>query len=385
MTICYFDAFSGISGDMTVGALLHAGAPFEPLERAVRSLNVGAAVRYELTKRRGIAAGKFIVEAAEGKAHRHLSHILKLIDGAELAPRARERARRIFMVLGEAEAQVHGVPVEKVHFHEVGAVDSIIDIVGACVCLEELDVDQIYASAVNTGSGTVNTEHGVMPVPAPATALLLKGRPVYARGPALELTTPTGAAILAALAGGFGTLPPMRVIGQGFGAGDRDFPEQANVVRVLLGEVRAAAGEAQVVSVLETNLDDCTPQILGHAFEKLLEAGALDVTVSPVVMKKNRPGWTLTVLAPLAREQDLAEVIFQETTALGLRVSETRRLTLRREHVTVETRFGAVRIKVAGEQFSPEYEDCRQRALEHKAPLRAVLAEATAAYLSQRK
>ena len=235
MKLCYFDAFSGISGDMTVGALLDAGADFNALQIALTALNTGATFRFERTKRRGIAAGKFHVDGGETKAHRHLHHIIKMIEGASLPERVKRDSLAVFQRLGEAEAKVHDQPIAKVHFHEVGAVDSICDIVGACFCLDNLGIDAIASSALNTGSGTVNTEHGLLPVPAPATAELLAGRPVYARGPQMELTTPTGAAIVTTLATHFGALPAMTVSRTGYGAGDRDFPEQANVLRALIG------------------------------------------------------------------------------------------------------------------------------------------------------
>src|SRR3954470_23732518 len=248
MKICYFDAFSGISGDMTVGALVDAGADWAELEASLKSLNLGASFRLEKTKRKGIAASKFHVEATDEKKHRHLPHIEKIIQAGSLRDSSRNKALSVFQRLGEAEARSHAVPIEKVHFHEVGAVDSICDIVGACVALDLLDVEEIYSSRINVGSGTVNTEHGILPVPAPATTDLLKDRPIYSSGPVAELTTPTGAALLATLATGFGQVPPIRVAAQGFGAGDKDFPTQANVLRVLIGE-RSAATEATAVAV----------------------------------------------------------------------------------------------------------------------------------------
>jgi len=286
MKICYLDAFSGISGDMTVGALLDAGAPAEAVLDALLSLDTGAHFEVEKITRGGIAASKFRVhpDAAPAK-HRHLSHILEMIDRAPLTPRAQAAASAVFLRLGDAEASVHGVPIENVHFHEVGAVDSIADIVGACVALDLLDVAEVHASAINVGSGTVQTEHGLLPVPAPATAALLAGKPIYSRGPEVELTTPTGAALAVTLASSFGPLPAMRISSIGHGAGDRDFKQHANVLRVLVGE-RTNAPEATLVSVIEANIDDSSPQVLGYALERLLEAGALDASFSPLQMKK---------------------------------------------------------------------------------------------------
>ncbi len=377
MTICYFDAFSGIAGDMTVGALLDAGANAEALIAALDSLNTGASFEVEKTRRRGITASKFHVRVAAARhSHRHLHSILEMIDAASLTPRARDHARRIFTKLGEAEAAVHGVPVEKVHFHEVGAADSIADIVGASVALDLLGVDAIESSAVNTGSGTVKTEHGILPVPAPATALLLKGCPVYARGPEMELTTPTGAAILAALAQRFGPMPALRIASIGYGAGDRDFAEHANVLRCVIGQA-SGASESTLISVLEANLDDASPQVLGYAMDRLIAAGALDVSLSPVTMKKNRPGTLLRVLASPGDQEKLAELIFAETPTLGLRIYSAERRVQARSFTEVQTEWGPVRIKVAANgEFAPEYEDCRVLAEKSGVPLRKVLAEA---------
>ena len=385
MTICYFDAFSGISGDMTVGALLDAGADFDSLRDALTSLGAGLSVRAEKTKRRGIAATKFIVEGGETKAHRHLHHIDKMISAAPLSDRVKDRAMAVFRRLAESEAKVHGSSIEKVHFQEVGAVDSICDIVGACFCFENLGIEEIYSSAINVGSGTVNTEHGVLPVPAPATADLLTGKPVYARGPALELTTPTGAAILAALASGAGPIPAMRVGGSGHGAGDRDFPEHANVLRVLIGD-KGGAAEAMSVAVLEANIDDSTPEVLGYASERLLESGALDVTLTPLYMKKNRPGVMLTVIARPEDQEKLAAVVLRETSTLGLRVSTAERRVAARDMIDVETPHGRVRVKTsASGSFAPEYEDCRRLAVEKGVPLRDVIAAAGFAYLRDKR
>jgi uncharacterized protein (TIGR00299 family) protein len=380
MKICYFDAFSGISGDMTVGALCDAGAPWPTVQSALESLNLGAAFRVEKTKRKGIAASKFHVEGGEQKAHRHLPHIEKIIAAGALTDRAKSMALSVFQHLGQAEAKSHNVPLEKVHFHEVGAVDSICDIVGACVALDSLSVSKVYASKINVGSGTINTEHGVLPVPAPATAELLRGKPVYAAGPETELTTPTGAAILAALASGFGAMPSLLVEAQGFGAGDKEFPGQANVLRVVLGEA-SGASESTTVSVLEANIDDSTGEVLGFAMERLLEAGALDVTLEPIYMKKNRPATRISVIARPEQADTLAQVLFRETSTLGLRLYTAERRVQARSVHEVQTSFGTVRVKAAENSFSPEYEDCRRAAIEHNVPLRDVIAEAGSSFL----
>lgn len=385
MRICYLDAFSGISGDMTVGALLDAGADATRLVACLESLATGARFEIEKTKRAGIAATKFRVLGGDTSHHRHLPQIFAIIDAADLAELARRNAKAVFQRLGEAEARVHGVPIEKVHFHEVGAVDSICDIVGACAGFHLLGVDAIWSSPLNVGSGTVNTEHGLLPVPAPATAALLAGRPVYSRGPQFELTTPTGAALAATLAVNFGVLPAMSIQNIGYGAGDRDSPEQANVLRVLIGELSEAT-EAITVAILEANIDDASPQVLGYAQERLLEAGALDVTMTSVLMKKNRPGSLLRVIARLEDQERLAGLIFAETTTLGLRLYHAERRVEARRIEEVQTPHGAVRIKIAESgAFAPEYDDCRRLAREKGLPLKQVLADANHAYLKNRQ
>jgi len=381
MKICYLDAFSGISGDMTVGALVDAGADAQALMQSLEALGTGAEFAIEKTKRRGIAASKFRVTAPDGKTHRHLHHILDLIAKSGISDRAKRNASAVFQRLGEAEAKVHDIPIEKVHFHEVGAVDSICDIVGACVGLDLLNVGAIYCSAVNVGSGTVKTEHGVLPVPAPATSELLAGKPIYARGPSLELTTPTGAAIATTLASDFGALPPMRVISSGFGAGDHDFAEHANVLRVLIGET-SGAEESTTVAIIEANIDDSSPQVLGYAVERLLEAGALDVTLASIQMKKGRPGTLLSVIAPPQCQETFVDLIFAETTTLGLRIYSAERRVKSRSIINVDTPHGRVRIKISDDgSFAPEYEDCRDLAKKTGLPLKTILSEANLAYL----
>jgi len=385
MKICYLDAFSGISGDMTVGALVDAGADRTILVQALDSLGTGARFRIEKTTRRGIAASKFHVHGGDAKNHRHLHNILEMIDKSRASERAKRNATAVFEHLGQAEAKVHDMPLAKVHFHEVGAVDSICDIVGACAGFDLLGIDQIYSSPLNVGSGTVKTEHGVLPVPAPATAELLAGKPIYARGPSLELTTPTGAAIASTLAVDFGALPPMRIKATGYGAGDKDFPEHANVLRVIVGE-STGAEEATTVAVLEANIDDSTPQVLGYAMERLLEAGALDVTLESLLMKKNRPGTLLRVIAKPEHRETMAQIIFAETSTLGLRIHSAERRVKARHCVEVAIPQGKVKIKIADDgSFAPEYEDCRKLARETGVPLKQVLAEASLAYLKNNR
>ena len=384
-TICYFDAFSGISGDMLVGALADAGASETAIFRAIQSLETGAEVWFEKVKRAGIAATKFHVKALETRRHRHLHHILELIGASALSEAARKNSAAIFTRLGEVEAAVHGVPVERVHFHEVGAADSIADIVGACAALDDLAVDVIFCSPLNVGSGTVNTEHGVLPVPAPATAALVKGRPVYSRGPAVELTTPTGAAVVTTLAREFGVMPPMKIARTGYGAGGHDFHEQANVLRVLVGEPTGAA-ESTTVTVIEANIDDLNPQVLAWAVERLFERGALDVSLQPLSMKKGRPGTLLRIVARPEEREPLAQIVFAETSTLGLRMYAAERRVQSRTWVDIELPYGKVRMKVSGEgAYAPEFEDCRALALATGRPLKQIIAEANCAYLKNSK
>ncbi len=370
---------------MLVGALADAGADTQAITQALNSLETGASVSFEKVRRREIGATKFHVAIEEGRKHRHLSGILNMIDRAALPDRVKQNASAVFQRLGEAEAGVHQVPIEKVHFHEVGAADSIADIVGACLGFDLLGVENIVSSPVNVGGGTVNTEHGVLPVPAPATASLLKGKPIYARGPALELTTPTGAAVVATLARDFGAMPPMSVRKIGYGAGSKDFREHANVLRVMIGEASGAA-ESTTVDVIEANIDDLSPQILGYAVERLLASGALDATLQPLGMKKGRPGSLLRVIAKPEDRETLAQIVFAETSTLGLRVYSAERRVQSRKWVDVETPHGGVRVKVSGEgSFAPEYEDCRALALSTGAALKDIIAEANYAYLQNSK
>jgi uncharacterized protein (TIGR00299 family) protein len=366
---------------MLVGALADAGADRKAVIDAIQSLETGAVLSFERVKRCGIAATKFHVAAPHTHGHRHLSHILKMIEKAELPERVKHNASAVFRRLGEAEAAVHQVPVDKVHFHEVGAADSIADIVGACAALESLGVDGIVSSPLNLGSGTVKTEHGLLPVPAPATAALLTGKPVYSRGPAVELTTPTGAAVVTTLARSFGVLPPMKIAASGYGAGNHDFPEQPNVLRVIVGEPTGAL-EALTVSVIEANIDDLSPQILAYAVERLLAQGALDATLQPLEMKKGRPGVLLRVIARTEDRERLAQLIFSETSTLGLRIYEAERRVQQRDWISVETPHGAVRMKVAGDgNYAPEYEDCRRLAESTGVPLKQIMAETIYSYL----
>ncbi len=384
MRLGYLDAFSGISGDMLVGALADAGADAGELCAALEALGTGAHFRFERTLRGGVAATKFHVEAVGPGPCRHLGDILRLIEHAPLPVRVKQNASKVFELLGAVEAAIHQVPVERVHFHEVGAVDSIADVVGACLGFELLGIEEIHCSPVNLGRGTIQTSHGILPVPAPATAALLKDKPVYSDGPAVELTTPTGAAIVAALASSFGPMPAMTLRAVGYGAGTRELAGRPNVLRLLVGEDNRAP-EATLITVLEANVDDSTPEVLGWALERLLEAGALDATLEPLHMKKGRPGLLLRVLARPEDQERLAEIIFAETSTLGLRLYRAERRVRARRTVEVEIPEGKVRIKISEDgRFAPEYEDCRRLAQASGKPLREILLEATLAYWKNR-
>lgn len=369
---------------MLVGALADAGADRNAIAAAIHSLDAGAQVSFETTKRRDIGATKFRVVVEEAREHRHLSGILEMIAAAELPKRVKDMAGAVFERLAEAEASVHQQSIERVHFHEVGAVDSIADIVGTCLAFHLLGVDSIVSSAVNVGSGTVNSEHGVLPVPAPATAKLLMGKPVYMRGPAVELTTPTGAAVAVTLASGFGAMPAMKIGAIGYGAGDKDFREHANVLRVIVGEATGAR-EATMVSVIEANIDDSSPQVLGFAMERLMDAGALDATLQPLAMKKGRPGSLLRVIATAESREALCAIVFAETSTLGVRIYEAERRVQARHWVEAETAHGKIGIKVGSDgSYAPEYEDCRRIALSTGRPLKEIMADANHAYLHRK-
>ena len=470
MRIAYLDCFSGISGDMFLGALLDAGVPFAVFEKTVADLNIGATLEISRVDRGGISATKLDViidgekdmpreeyweaiasqrpvtsqkgdqwsvasgqtaisqshsdtkteehrhsreqyhsheyehadvqdHSAEGRAHahvhgRHLADILKIIGDAPLSERAKQLAGEIFLALGAAEAKVHNIPLEKIHFHEVGAADAIVDIVCAAVGAEALRVDQFLCSPLNVGSGTVRCAHGTMPVPAPATLELLRGAPIYSGEVQKELVTPTGAAIVKVLASGFGPRPGMKIAQTGYGAGSRNFKGQANILRISVGEAAdvtttaGSLGEEQEIAILEANLDDLSPQLIGYIMDQAFADGALDVFTTPVQMKKNRPGTVLTILAPVEREPAMCALLFRESSTLGVRTRREKRYALPRHHEAVITPWGEVRMKVAGingmpSQYAPEYEDCRRIAVEHHVPLKHVMQEALRLYMEK--
>ena len=410
--ILYLDCFSGIAGDMLLGALLDAGAPFDELQRVAGSLHLdGVSVARERVDRAGIGATRFRV--ADGAApangghkhqqhhghdghehhhhhhHRGLSEICAIVERAELPAAARTRAVGLFRRLAEVEAGIHGVSVEQVHLHEVGAIDSIVDITLAVAAMEWLAPDRVVVSPLNVGSGTVVCEHGELPVPAPATVELLAGAPIYASGPSAELVTPTGALLATEYADAYGPLPPMRVERIGYGAGERNPAARPNVLRALVGAADDTPAEAAVserVVVLECEIDDMNPQLYGVLMERLSDAGAFDVFYVPIQMKKNRPGTLVTVVAPPARREALAGLLFAESTTIGVRVTETARERLDREVLTVESSIGPVRIKVARRggavvNAAPEFEDCARLAAERGLPVKTAQALAVRAWL----
>ncbi len=389
MRCIYFDCFSGAAGDMILAALVDAGCPIEVLRDTVARLGLeGVSLETERVKRHGIAALRARVEIGDQarRHHRHLPQILEMIAGAELPGWVSERATLIFRRLAEAEAVVHGTTVERIHFHEVGAADAIVDIVGACAGLHALEVAHVLCSPIPVGSGTLTCEHGVMPVPAPATAELLRGVPLAACDEPGELTTPTGAAILTTLATDFTAPPPITIDRVGYGAGTREGDTRANILRVILGIPAADdACEQDVVTVLEAQVDDATGQALAFALEQVFEAGALDAFIVPIIMKKGRPGQLLTVLCRQADVAVLESAIFAHTPTLGVRRRESRRTKLSRRRVAVETPYGTVHVKVAcrGEDTTkawPEYEDCAAQARAHGVTLSEVQQTALAAW-----
>jgi len=450
LRILYFDCFSGASGDMILGSLIDAGVSLESVRSALGSLAIEPDVVWtRRVTRAGLSATKFCVreedlpdhahdhrghdhdhdhdhdEHHDGQndepgqvrddrpthgetvhhhhgAHRTLAEIYGLIDQSALTGAGKDRAKALFQRLGEAEAAVHGIPLDRVHLHEVGALDSIIDIVGAVHAIETIGADRIVASPLNVGSGMFRAAHGLYPVPAPATARLLQGAPIYAGKQAVELVTPTGALVITGYAESFGGVPPMRLEKVGYGAGSRDLPDTPNVLRVLIGEAADPARSAprvdgslhrtgpaeQSVVVIEAEIDDMNPQIFGLLMERLLADGALDVFYTPIQMKKNRPGTLLTIVAEPASRERLTTIVFRESTTIGVRYREMQREVLARDLVAVETPYGQVRFKVARRDgrvlnASPEFDDCVRIARERDLPLKDVQAAATKAFLDR--
>jgi len=381
--IAYLDCFSGISGDMLLGALVDAGLSLDDLRSDLARLPVsGYEVRAERVTKGSIAGTQVTVEVTEQQSHRGLDDILRIIGESGLPAQVTQSAERVFTRLAEAEAAVHNQPVEEIHFHEVGAVDAIVDVVGACAGLHRLGVEEVYASPLPLGGGWVKAAHGMLPVPAPATAELVKGIPTYGGPVEAELVTPTGAAIITTLCRQFGPMPPMIVSQIGWGAGVRNLAHP-NLLRLFLGEPEKRVRD-QRLSLIQTNLDDMNPELFEHLLDRLLEAGALDVFYTPIVMKKSRPATLVSVLADPGKVDALSAILFRETTALGLRVHEVSRRCLDRRWTEVDTPYGRVRVKLGllGSEtvtLAPEYEDCRRLARERGVPLKAVYEAAQAA------
>lgn len=406
MKTLYFDCFSGVSGDMTIGALVDLGVDFDFLRAELAKLpladfDAASEVRMSRVVRSGVHASKFDVvdphhghhhdhHHGHGHFHRRASEIITMISSSGLDARVRARAVRIFEKLAIAEGRVHDVPPSDVEFHEVGAIDSIVDVVGTAIGIEALEVGRIACSAINVGGGFIRCQHGVYPVPAPATANLLEGATVYSKHVEKELVTPTGAAILAATVDRFGPIG-MRIERVGYGAGSMDFEDFPNCLRLVLGEEDPKPGPGvDRIVLIEANIDDMTPEQLAFAAEKLLEAGALDVTLVPVVMKKGRPGHILQVMAAPEDEARLSERVFRETTTIGVRFRPSSRRVLDRDWVTVELEGEPVRIKIAasdggGIKTSPEFEDCARIASRTHRPLREIQEEAVRAYRTKQE
>ena len=368
MKTLYFDCFAGASGDMILGAMVAAGVDPEFLRQQLSLLPVaGFSINFETVNRSGLSATYARVETAHEPSHRHLSDIKQIIDGSELSSSVKQRAIQIFTRLAEAEARVHNEPIDKIHFHEVGALDAIVDVVGAAICFDALQIERFVCSPLHVGSGMVKMAHGQFPIPPPAVAELLKGVPFYATELKGELLTPTGAAIITTVCSEFGPIPQMKTDTTGYGAGTREYPDFPNVLRVLLGETEAHGANDERLWMLETNLDDASPQIIGHVMDRVLELGALDCFFTPVQMKKNRPGVLLSVLCGRDEKEAVMKLLFTETTTLGVRSYEVARRALQRSVVRVETQYGPIDVKVAhldGRIVNemPEFEQCRQAA-----------------------
>lgn len=389
MRILYLDCPTGISGDMFLASLIDLGVDYKKILKELKKLSVDK-IDVEIRKevRHSISGTSFRVKIHEAHHHRTFKDIKAIINKSPLKPSVKDLSEKIFRIIAEAEGKIHGIPADRVHFHEVGAMDSIIDIVGAAVAIDLLKVDKVTASPVPLGSGRADTMHGMIPIPAPATVEILRGVPVAESGIPFELTTPTGAAILKAIASSFGPMPAMTIEAAGYGAGKKDFRESANLLRSIVGSVdedRAAEGGERLLA-LETNIDDMNPQIAGYLLEKLLSAGALDAFYTPVHMKKSRPGVLLTVLTDEGKKQGLLDMIFDESTSIGVRAYPVERFCLERKIVKVKTEYGTIRVKVSlrkgkAVNAQPEYEDIKAAAEKKKIPLKRVLDAARAAAL----
>jgi pyridinium-3,5-bisthiocarboxylic acid mononucleotide nickel chelatase len=395
MRKAYLDCSSGISGDMFLAVLIDGGVSVDSLFAELKKIHLGF---YEFKRTRAMRGGlvgtRVDIRVPGDQPHRRLADIQGLLEQASLPERATGRAIQVFSHLAAVEGSLHNLPPEEIHFHEVGAVDAIIDIVGTCVGLDLLGISDLACSPLNVGGGRVEAAHGTLPMPAPATAELLKDVPVYSSGVVGELVTPTGAALVTTLASGFGPLPAMKVARIGYDAGAKDFKGHPNIARIFIGEGVEAVAEQpgppgdEIVSIIEANVDDMSPQLYGYFLEQALAAGALDVTCSSAQMKKNRPGLTISVLCEPEKTDGLSQLLFEQTTTIGVRIHEARRKVLEREQVLVETPFGLVNVKVARREgkvlnVAPEFEDCHRLAVEKAVPLKQVMAAAEAAYFQQ--
>lgn len=390
MKIAYFDCFSGASGDMILGALIDAGLSLRQLKEELKKMEIPTiSLKTKRVLRGGLFGTQVIVEGkGEKKTHRTLKELRGIIDQSGLKPSIKEKTKNILERIASVEARIHRKPKEEVHFHEIGGLDSLVDIVGAIWGVEQLQIQKVYVSPVNVGSGFVRCEHGILPVPAPATLALMEGKPVYSSGVERELLTPTGAALLTFLGSEFGSMPRMRVEKVGYGAGKDDLPHP-NLLRLMIGTLEGLSKDERVM-IIETNIDDMNPQFYEYLMEKLLAMGALEVFLTPLIMKKNRPATLLTVLSSAERRSSIIDFLMKETTTLGVRWREEARSCAEREIISLETKYGPVRFKLAKWKedrvnLSPEYEDCKRLALAQKVPLKEIYEEAKKAALHFQK
>jgi hypothetical protein len=381
MKTAYFDCFAGASGDMIIGAFLDSGIDFKMLEDELAKLNIsGYTLSYKKCTKKNISASKFDVKVITDQPHRSLSNIIDIIESSILHPVVKADAVSIFNIIGKAEALIHNTDIESIHFHEIGGIDSIIDICGAAICFHTAGIDRIVSSPLNTGSGFVETAHGTLPVPAPATAEILKGIPVYSSGIKTELTTPTGAAVIRHYCRNFSALPGMTIKSIGYGSGTKNL-DIPNVLRLIIGDDEVSHSTDDEVAELESAIDDMNPEFYSYLFEILLKEGALDVSVIPAVMKKNRPGHVLKILSTKEKSDKIAEIVFRETTTSGIRINIVKRKIMERTLQEIETKYGMIKVKIHKLKgipvtISPEYEDCRNAAIKYNVPLKEIYNEA---------
>jgi len=381
MKIAYFDCFSGVSGDMILGALVDAGLDVWELESELGKLKIsGYKIKAEKTVRKGVCGTKVSVDITERNVERGLKDIIEIVEHSELDDDIKDLSKKVFKELATVEAKIHGKGIEEMHLHEVGGLDSIIDVIGSFIGVKKLGIEATYSSKIHAGSGFVESRHGVLPVPAPATLEMLKGIPIYSRGIEAELATPTGVCVLKTLSKGFGNMPEMKVEKIGYGAGSREL-EIPNLLRVYIGEAGGGEYEEDEVVVVETNIDNMNPELLAYASEALLKKGAIDVFMTPVFMRKNRPGTMVSVLTAPEKLDEILSVMFTETTTLGVRIHRLARKKLSREIISVKTRFGKIEVKIAKmgshiKNIAPEYESCKRIAVKQGIPLKDVYDEA---------